>query len=144
MSPQPQPGRPTASMTFDHMLERVRYDGVYPTRERAEEAVRAVLAALGRRLIGDERVALAACLPVEAALVFTAEIPEIRPITCGAFVEDLAARSGGTTATARWDSCTVLTVVARLAGRDLTTRVLRQLPCDYAPLFGRNDLVSAA
>ncbi|WP_431968919.1 DUF2267 domain-containing protein [Actinacidiphila sp. bgisy160] len=131
-------------MTFDHMLERVRYDGIHPTRERAEEAVRAVLAALGRRLIGEERVALAACLPVEAALVFTAQIPEIRTITSGAFVEDLAARTGGTTATARWDSCTVLAVVAGLAGRDLITRVLHQLPCDYAPLFGRHDLVNAA
>ncbi|WP_431949018.1 DUF2267 domain-containing protein [Actinacidiphila sp. bgisy167] len=144
MSFQPQPARPTASMTFEHMVERVRYDGVHPTRERAEEAVRAVLGALGRRLIGDERVALAACLPVEAALVFTAEIPELRPITCGAFVEDLAARTGGTTTTARWDCCTVLAVVAGLAGPELITRILHQLPCDYAPLFGRDGLVGAA
>ncbi|MGW3248130.1 DUF2267 domain-containing protein [Streptomyces sp. NPDC001070] len=131
-------------MTFDHMLERVRYDGVHPTRERAEEAVRAVLAALGRRLIGDERVALAACLPVEAALVFTAEIPDIRPLTGCAFIEDLAARTGGTSATARWDACTVLAVVARLAGADLVTRILCQLPGGYAPLFGRAELVTAA
>ncbi|MEU4098919.1 DUF2267 domain-containing protein [Streptomyces sp. NPDC026673] len=131
-------------MTFDQMLERVRYDGVHPTRERAEEAVRAVLAALGRRLFGDERVALAACLPVEAALVFTAEIPDIRPLACTAFVDDLAARTGGTIATARWDACTVLAVVARLAGHDLITRVLDQLPGGYAPLFGRADLVEAA
>jgi uncharacterized protein (DUF2267 family) len=131
-------------MTFDHMLERVRYDGVHPTRERAEETVRAVLAALGRRLIGDERVALAACLPVEAALVFTAEIPDIRPLTGCAFVEDLAARTGGTSATARWDACTVLAVIARLAGPDLVTRILDQLPGGYAPLFGRAELVRAA
>ena len=103
-----------------------------------------MLGARAAGCIGDERVALAACLPVEAALIFTAEIPEIRPIACGAFVEDLAARTGGTTATARWDCCTVLAVVARLAGRDLVTRVLDQLPCDYAPLFGRDGLVGAA
>ncbi|MFE9846965.1 DUF2267 domain-containing protein [Streptomyces goshikiensis] len=45
------------------MLEKVRYEGAYPTRERAEEAVRVVLAGLGRQLTGDERVDLARCLP---------------------------------------------------------------------------------
>ncbi|MFD3872221.1 hypothetical protein [Streptomyces sp. NPDC058623] len=39
-------------MTFDQMLERVRCKGAHPTRERAEGAVRTVMAALGRRLTG--------------------------------------------------------------------------------------------
>ncbi|WUD78323.1 DUF2267 domain-containing protein [Streptomyces sp. NBC_00510] len=114
MVPQPHKGRPAAAMTFPQMPERVRYDGAYPTRERAEEAVRAVLAALGRQVVGDERVALAGCLPVEAVRVFTAEIPDVEPLTGSGFIDDLASRTGGTLATARWDACTVLAVVSPL------------------------------
>ncbi|GGP94229.1 hypothetical protein GCM10010215_20010 [Streptomyces virginiae] len=68
-------------MTFEQMLERVRYEGAYPTRERAEESVRTVLAALGRQLVGDERVDLAQALPVEAALALTAQIPATERLT---------------------------------------------------------------
>ncbi|MEC4576493.1 hypothetical protein [Streptomyces virginiae] len=43
---QPRRANPAQpAMTFDQMLERVRYEGDHPTRERAEEAVRTVLAA---------------------------------------------------------------------------------------------------
>lgn len=38
------------------------------TRERAEDVTRTVLADLGRRLTGDERVDIVACLPIEAAV----------------------------------------------------------------------------
>ncbi|MGW4510382.1 DUF2267 domain-containing protein, partial [Streptomyces sp. NPDC004436] len=44
MYDQPRANPSQAAMTFDQMLERVRYEGAHPTRERAEEAVRAVLA----------------------------------------------------------------------------------------------------
>ncbi|MEU9037197.1 DUF2267 domain-containing protein [Streptomyces sp. NPDC048352] len=122
------------------MLEAVRYDGAYPTTQRAEEAVQRVLAALGRQLTGDERRDLAQCLPVEAALAFSAELPVAVPLTGWAFVRDLAARSGGTPATARWETGAVLTVVARLAGPHLTSRILEQLPDGWALLFGRAEL----
>ncbi len=35
---------------YEQMLERVRSEGAYPTRERADEAVHLVLAGLGRQL----------------------------------------------------------------------------------------------
>lgn len=140
MSLTSQLDRPAPGMTFDQMLERVRYDGAYPTRERAEEVVSAVLAALGRQLTGEERVDLAARLPVEAALVFTAQIPGTEQLTGWGFVKDLATRTGGTPATARWDAGAVLTSVAQLAGPGLLTRVLAQLPPGYALLFGRAEL----
>ncbi|MEW1638922.1 DUF2267 domain-containing protein [Streptomyces sp. NPDC093801] len=127
-------------MTFDQMLESVRYEGAYPTRERAADAVHHVLAALGRRLTGDERVDLARCLPVEAALTLTAQIPDGHPLTGWGFVKELAARTGATPATARWDTGAVLAVVTRLAGPDLLTRILRRLPDGYALLFGRAEL----
>jgi hypothetical protein len=42
---------PRPSLTpYEQMLEKVRYEGAYPTRERAEQAVRLVLAGLGRQL----------------------------------------------------------------------------------------------
>ncbi|WP_244942767.1 DUF2267 domain-containing protein [Streptomyces inhibens] len=144
MSPQPEPGRPAPGMLFEHMLERVRYEGAYPTRERAEEVVRAVLAALGRQLTGDERVELAARLPVEAALAFTAQIPDTEKLTGRGFVKDLATRTGGTPATARWDTGAVLATVAQLAGPELLTRILTQLPAGYALLFGRTERTHAA
>ncbi|WP_329448330.1 DUF2267 domain-containing protein (plasmid) [Streptomyces sp. NBC_01426] len=140
MYDQPRPNRPTSAMTFDQMLERVRYEGAYPTRERAEEAVRNVLTALGRQITGDERVDLAQCLPVEAALALTCAPPDAEQLTGWGFVKNLAAQTGVSPAVARWDTGAVLTPVARLAGPDLTARVLERLPDDYALLFGQAHL----
>ncbi|MGP3691379.1 DUF2267 domain-containing protein [Streptomyces sp. IBSNAI002] len=127
-------------MTFDQVLERVRYEGAYPTRERAAEAVHQVLSALGRQLTGDERVDLAQVLPVEAALALTAQIPATEHLTGWGFVKDLATRTGVSPAVARWDTGAVLAVVTRLTGPDLLARILGQLPDDYALLFGQAQL----
>ncbi|MGW7280296.1 DUF2267 domain-containing protein [Streptomyces sp. NPDC054844] len=132
------------AMSYGQMLEQIRYNGAYPTRERAEEVVLAVLAALGRRVTGEERVDLAARLPREAAQVFAAQIPATDSMTGWAFVRDLATRTGGTLATTRWDVGSVLGVVARIAGPDLLDRILVQLPSGYAILFGRAELTQAA
>jgi uncharacterized protein (DUF2267 family) len=138
------PLRHTSVMTYEQLLDKVRYEGAYPTRERAEEAVRLVLAGLGRQLTGDERVELAARLPFEAATILTAQIPDARPLTGWGFVKDLAARGGGTLGTTRWDTGSVLVAVGALAGSGLLTRILRQLPSGYALLFGRAELTPAA
>lgn len=143
MSPQPQATHPSAAMAFGELVERVRYEGAYATSERAEQAVRVVLAALGRQLTGEERVALAALLPVEAALELTTQIPTT-PRTGAEFVSDLATGTGGTPATARWDTSTVFTVIAQFADDDLVTRILHQLPQGHALLFGRAELTPAA
>ncbi|MET9324700.1 DUF2267 domain-containing protein [Streptomyces sp. NPDC003038] len=140
MFDQPRPDRSLTAMTFDQMLERVRYEGAYSTRDRAEKVVRSVLAALGRQVTGEERVALAQCLPVEAALAFTAQIPDTERLTGWGFVKDLATRTGGSPATARWDAGAVLAVVSALAGPDLLARILHQLPGGYALLFGQAQL----
>ncbi|MET9966933.1 DUF2267 domain-containing protein [Streptomyces sp. NPDC006356] len=135
-APLQQPSVPA----FEQMLETVRYEGAYPTRGRAEEAVRLVVAGLGRQLTGDERVELAAHLPHEAARILAEQIPDTEPLTGWAFVKDLAARTGASLATARWETGSVLTAVAALAGPDLLTRILHQLPSGYALLFGRAEL----
>ncbi|MGW2295686.1 DUF2267 domain-containing protein [Streptomyces violaceorubidus] len=146
MQPQTAPTTiaPEPAMSFVQMLEQVRYHGAYPTRERAEEVVSTVLAALGRRVTGEERVELAARLPREAAEILAAQIPGTDSMTGWAFVRDLATRTGGTLATTRWDVGSVLGVVARLAGPDLLDRILAQLPTGYAILFGRAELTQAA
>jgi uncharacterized protein (DUF2267 family) len=131
-------------MTYDQMLERVRYEGAYPTRERAEQAVRLVLSGLGRQVTGDERVELAARLPFEAARVLSNQVPDLHPLTGWGFVKDLATRAGASPATTRWDTGSVLSTVADLAGPDLLTRILRQLPGGYALLFGRAELTPLA
>ena len=132
------------STAYEQMLEKVRYEGAYPTRERADEAVRMVLSGLGRQLTGDERVDLAACLPLEAARVLTAQIPDAQPLTGWAFVKDLAARSGASLATTRWDTGSVFAAVTAHAGPDLITRILHQLPTGWALLFGQAELNLAA
>lgn len=136
--------RPTAAMTFEQMLERVRYEGAYPTRAQAEESVRAVLGALGRQLAGDERAELAARMPYEAAVALASGLPATEPLTGWGFVRDLASRTGRTTATTRWDTGTVFRIVGRLAGEELVSRILAQLPSGYALLFGRAELTQAA
>ncbi|MFJ6794893.1 DUF2267 domain-containing protein [Streptomyces sp. NPDC091268] len=140
MYDQPRANPSQKAMTFDQMLERVRYEGAYPTRERAAEVVHNVLAALGRQLTGDERVDLAQCLPVEAALSLTAQVPDTHQLTGWGFIKDLASRTGASPATTRWDTGAVLAVVSRLAGPDLLARILRQLPGGYALLFGQAEL----
>ncbi|MFE9813304.1 DUF2267 domain-containing protein [Streptomyces sp. NPDC005227] len=129
-----------ASMTFDEMLERVRHEGAYPTREHAAEAVHQVLAALGRQLTRNERVDLAQCLPVEAALALTTSVPDSAQLTGRDFVTDLASRSGTTPATTRWNTGAVLATVTHLTGPDLLARILHQLPEGYALLFGQAEL----
>ncbi|MCQ1579291.1 DUF2267 domain-containing protein [Streptomyces parvus] len=132
------------STAYQQMLERVRYEGAYPTRERAEEVIRLVLAGLGRQLTGDERVDLAALLPLEAARALTAQIPDTQPLSGWAFVKDLAARSGASLATTRWDTGSVFAAVAAHARSDLITRILDQLPTGWALLFGQAELNPAA
>ena len=144
MSDHSAPLQQSYGRAYEHMLEKVRYDGAYPTREKAEEAVHLVLAGLGRQLTGDERVELAARLPLEAARILTAQIPDTRPLTGWAFVKDLAARTGASLATTRWDTGSVFSAVAAYAGTDLITRILRRLPSGYALLFGRAELTQAA
>ena len=96
----------------------------------------------GGQLTGDERAALAACLhvPTEAAFVltFTVQICDAEPLI-GWEVVDLAARTCGTSVTARWDTGAVLATVAHLLDR-----VLAQLPFGHALLLcGRAELVRA-
>ena len=144
MSERRAPFQQSHGTAYEQMLEKVRYEGAYPTREKAEEAVRLVLAGLGRQLTGDVRAELAARLPFEAARILTTQIPDSQPLTGWAFVKDLAARTGASQATTRWDTGSVLSAVATCAGPDLITRVLHQLPAGYALLFGRAELTPAA
>ncbi|MFG2455023.1 DUF2267 domain-containing protein [Streptomyces sp. NPDC048512] len=139
-----EPASARTGMTFHEMLERIRYEGAYPTLQRAEHVTRAVLEAIGRQLAGAERDELAACLPPEAARLLTRQVPHPHHLTGWGFVKDLATRTGTAPAVARWDTGTVLSVVGRLAGDGLTSRIIGQLPDGYALLFGRAQLVRAA
>ncbi|SHN17564.1 DUF2267 domain-containing protein [Actinacidiphila paucisporea] len=141
-----QPGRRrnAPAPSYDQTLERIRYDGAYPTRERAEQVTRTVLAALAAQLGGDLRAELAAQLPAEAARPLHCAAPAAQPLTGWGFVQDVAARSGTSPAVARWDTGAVLGAVAALADPGLLTRILDELPSGYALLFGRAELVQAA
>ncbi|WP_406436330.1 DUF2267 domain-containing protein [Streptomyces sp. NBC_00631] len=126
---------------WQELTEAVREAGQYPTRAQAERVTRIVLSALGSHVTGDERVALAQALPLEAAGLIAAQIPAADPLTARRFVDSVAARiEGSTPATARWDVSSVLGVLAETVGEPLTTRLLNQLPPGYALLFGRAEL----
>ncbi|WP_030689926.1 DUF2267 domain-containing protein [Streptomyces globisporus] len=137
VTPAATPVPKTRPVSFAELLEQVRYDGAFPTRERAEAAARPVLVALGQQLVGDERVDLAGCLPTEAASLFAAQIPAVAPLSAADFVHVLAREFDGSLATTRWNVEAVLGAVARIAGGELVTRILHQLPSGYALLFGR-------
>ncbi|MFD5721508.1 DUF2267 domain-containing protein [Streptomyces sp. NPDC127036] len=139
-----KPAAARTGVTFRQILEKIRYEGAYPTLERAEDVTRTVLEALGRHLTGSEREELAACLPAEAAQALTSQIPDPRPFTGWGFVKKLATRTGVTPAVSRWDTGAVLSVVGRLAGDGLTARIIGQPPDGYALLFRRAQLVRAA
>ncbi|GAB2742259.1 hypothetical protein GCM10027072_42480 [Streptomyces bullii] len=144
MIPAPAQGRPTRdddSARWGELIDAVREAGQYPTRSEAERVTRIVLSALGGHVIGDERVDLAQALPEQAAKVVASQIPATRQLTAAEFVDSVAARiEGATPATARWDVSSVLSVLPKLIGDDLVTRILAQLPSGYALLFGRADL----
>ncbi|XQE77953.1 DUF2267 domain-containing protein [Streptomyces microflavus] len=131
------------AMTFTGLLEKIRYEGAYPTRERAEEALSAVLGGLGAQITGEERVAFAAALPRSRPRVHPRG-PGGAPVPAAGFVDALAARTGGTAATARWDAGTVLAAVGSLMDPALVARIIDGLPTGYALLFGRAQLTAAA
>lgn len=139
-----QPRKNTPAFNYRQMLETVRYDGAYPTRERADQAVHTVLEALGRQLGGELRSELAARLPAQAARHLLCRTSDPQPLTGRDFVHDIALRTGVTPAVARWDTGTVLRTVATLAGRDLLARTLAELPPGYALLFGCAELTPQA
>ncbi|MFI6287458.1 DUF2267 domain-containing protein [Streptomyces sp. NPDC051018] len=139
---RPEPARPVRALTDNQFIETIRYEGRYPTRERATVVIRTVLAAFGQQLGAGDRAELASALPPSAARQLTARSAADRSLSGGELVADIARHTpGATRATARWDTGTVLTTVARLAGPDLLARVLTGLPDGYALLFGQARLV---
>ncbi|WP_369695911.1 DUF2267 domain-containing protein [Streptomyces abyssomicinicus] len=133
-----------AGHSWDDLVAQVREAGLYPTQEQAERVTRAVLAALGEQVVGDERVDLARALPEEAARIVAAQVPAHRPPAAAEFVDELSRRlPNATQATARWDTTSVLGVLPGLVGDDLTHRLLAQLPAGYALLFGQAELSRA-
>ncbi|MFJ9729366.1 DUF2267 domain-containing protein [Streptomyces sp. NPDC101209] len=130
-------------MTFEEVLETVRHEGAYASRLQAEEVVRTVLAAFGRQLPEEVRTELTILLPHEASEALASGPPSDQHLTAYAFVVDLASRTNGTSATARWNAGTVLRVVSHMAGEQLTRRIIGQLPSGYALLFGRAELITA-
>jgi uncharacterized protein (DUF2267 family) len=127
------------------LVDSVREAGQYPTPAEAERITRVVLSALGAHVTGDERVALARALPREAARAVASRIPARRPLTAAEFVESVAERIGGgtTSATARWDVSSVLSVLPGVVGEAVVNQVLAQLGPGYALLFGKAELAPA-
>ena len=122
---------------IDTFLDQVAERGEYSSQAEADRASRVVLALLGAHLVGRIRAELAARLPETFALILLNPLPAAEPLNAERFVRATAAWiEGATEATALWDIGAVLSVVADIAGPDLTEQMLIQLPADWAPLFG--------
>jgi uncharacterized protein (DUF2267 family) len=125
-------------MTCHHLVELVRDHGRYDTDKEAEDVLRAVLAALGAQVVGDERCDLAAALPDEARAVFATQIPLTQPLNARTFVDCVGRALNTTPAHARWHTTSTLAALSECAGQSLTDRLLTQLPpatpcCSAAP-----------
>jgi uncharacterized protein (DUF2267 family) len=131
-------------MTWSHLVQQVREFGRYPTDQEAEDVLRAVLAALGTQLVGDERCDLAAALPPEARTVFASQIPLTEPVDARGFVDTVARTLDTSSAQGRWHTTSALAALGDAVGEPLTDRLLAQLPHGYALLFCRADLTTAA
>ncbi|NJQ07804.1 DUF2267 domain-containing protein [Streptomyces lonarensis] len=134
----------SATAPYRNLIERIRYEGAYPTHERAEEITRTVLTALGSQLDDAARSELAALLPPDAARLLCSAPPAEHPLTGWAFVKRLSEETGRSLASTRWDVGSVLTAVPHLVGPAVTDRAIASLPSGYALLFGRPQLVQAA
>ncbi|TPQ22702.1 DUF2267 domain-containing protein [Streptomyces sporangiiformans] len=125
-------------MHWGAFIAAVQERGEYPSQEEAERSSRIVLALLGAHLVGEVRAELAARLPETLALVLLNPLQAHEPLPPERFIRATAAWiEGATEKTATWDVSAVLSVVADVAGEDLTDRLLLQLPPGYDLLFGR-------
>jgi len=134
-------------MRWSQLVETVREYGHYPTDAESRRVIRSVLWALGGHLPDDVRADLARKLPAPAAETLTDSLPVTQQLTGAQFVETVAQRVEGEdalTATARRHVTSVLSVLADVAGEELVDRALEALPPDYAPLFGRAELLRVA
>ena len=130
---------------FDTFIEQVVDRGEYRSPDEADRSARVVLALLGAHLLGRTRARLAACLPDTYALILLNPLPAAQPLNAERLVRATAAWiEGATEATALWDIGAVLSVVADIAGPELTAQVLLQLPADWPPLFGLPEHADAA
>lgn len=133
-------------MQWNELVARVREYGRYATDAETKQVTRVVLSAIGGHLSNGVREQVAGRLPATAAETLRFyRLPATKPLTAPEFVETIERRlDSATSATARWDVGSVLSVLAEVCGDKLTEQVLADLPDGYALLFGRARLMSAA
>ncbi|MET7438198.1 DUF2267 domain-containing protein [Streptomyces sp. NPDC004082] len=125
-------------MHWSAFVAAVQERGQYPTPQEAERSSRVVLALLGAHLVGEVRAELAARLPETLALILLNPLQAHEPLSPERFIRATSAWiEGASEKTAAWDVSAVLSVVADIAGDDLTNQLLLQLPPGYDLLFGR-------
>ena len=128
----PRAQQKVVAMRWEAFLDQVQERGEYGTRQEAERAARTVLALLGAHLVGEVRAGAGS--PATGHLRADPAQPAAGrgPLSAERFVRATAAWIEGATNRPRPGmSAAAPSVTADAAGRELTRRILFQLPPGY-------------
>lgn len=130
-------------MKADEFIKTVMHVTGLPSREEAENAVRATLETLSEHLAGGEPGNLAAQLPQEIAQYLNQPyIPHQESFGLQQFFERVAQREGISYQQAERDATAVIQVLSEVITQGLVQNVKAQLPAGIADLFNVQNMVT--
>jgi uncharacterized protein (DUF2267 family) len=121
-------------------VARVEERGEYSGRAEAEEALRNVLEALGRRLTGAESRHVASQLPAELKPFLEQAPAPAEKLGPEQFIDHLSSVTGENRESAKWDASAVLTTLAEAVTGGQLNQILSELPSGFAVYFGKPEL----
>lgn len=130
-------------MKADEFIKTVMHVAGLPSREDAENAVRATLETLSEHLAGGEAGNLAAQLPQEIAVSLNQPgVPYAESFGLQQFFEQVAQREGVSYQQAERDATAVIQVLSEVITQGLVQNVKSQLPAGIADLFNIQNMVT--
>lgn len=120
-------------MNHDAIIGEIQHRAHLPSREAAETAVRATLTTLADRIPQGTAHHLADQLPHEIAFHLRHGIVERIPLD--EFYDRLSRREGVDRSAATFHARVVLTLIAEFVSPGVMSKVRRELPATYSPLF---------
>lgn len=122
-------------MDREQFLEQVTERANLSSKDEAEALVRATLATLAERIVGDEATDLATQLPPELGDALAGSSAEAEGFDRHEFVSRVAARAGLDNAAAEQAAQALFAVTREAVTAGEFDDVVAQLPNDYQPLL---------